>query len=217
MLNVLIFAEQLRNQEALPILKDQRELVRTLVEDKKESEAKFQSVLKAIEDLKVTNMPPDFLFNTAALVASKIPPDTSKSHREVRADTTGGEQCFQLPTALRAREEEIRHQCALLRKVVDEIGYQHHKVDHGLRHRMKIGVLSAHWFSCRPLRNLYGDAVLLQAFAEVPAVVSSLKVTLDDILPARLTSESSVDPILVLKNRRRSIVVGKNSTTCPIA
>jgi hypothetical protein len=173
MLNVLIFAEQLRNQEALSILKDQRELVMTLVEDKKESEAKFQSVLKAIEDLKVTNMHPNFSLNTAALVASKIPPDTSKSQREVRADTTGGEQCFQLPTILKAREEEIRHQCILLRKVVDEIGNQHYKVDHGLRRRMSRGVLSAHWSGWRPLRKLYGDAELLQAFAEIPAVVSN--------------------------------------------
>jgi hypothetical protein len=173
MLNVLIFAEQLRNQEALPILKDQRELVRTLVEDKNESEAKFQCVLKAIEDLKLMNVPPYSAFNTTALVATTIPPGVFESPIGVGAGQTAGEQNSQLPTALKGREEEIRHQCALLRNVIDEIGYQHYKVDHGLRDRMHRGVLSAHWSGWNPLRKLYGDAVLLQAFAEVPAVVSN--------------------------------------------
>ena len=182
MLNVLIFAEQLRNQEALPILKEQRELVRTLVEDKNESEAKFQGVLKAIEDLKVTNLAPDFASNTAALVASKIPSSTFRSLSEVSAGIAAGQQRSQLPTALKAREEEIRHQSALLRNVIDEIGYQHYKVDHGLRDRLHRGVLSAHWSRWEPLRKLYGDAVLLQAFAEVPAVVSNPQLILNKTL-----------------------------------
>jgi hypothetical protein len=172
MLNVLIFAEQLRNQEALPILKDQR-LVRTLVEDKNESEAKFQRVLKAIEDLKVMNVPPEFASNTAATVASTIPSRTFNIPCDISAGTTAREQRSQLPRALKAQEEEIRHQCALLRNVIDEIGLSHYKVDPGLRHRMHSGVLSAHWSGWSPLRNLYGDAALLQAFAEVPAVVGN--------------------------------------------
>ena len=48
MLNVLIFAEHLRNQEALPILENRREIVRTLLDDRNDSEAKFQRVLRAV-------------------------------------------------------------------------------------------------------------------------------------------------------------------------
>jgi hypothetical protein len=206
MLNVLIFAEQLRNQEALPILKDQRELVRTLVEDKNESEAKFQRVLKAIEGLKVTNLPPEFPSNTAAIVTSTISPSTFNIPNDFSAGPTARDKRSQLPTVLKAREEEIHDQCALLRNVIDEISRPHYKVDHGLRHRMHSGVLSAHWSGWSPLRNLYGDAALLQAFAEVPAVVSDAQATLDDILPPQLTYECSLDPVLGLEDRGRSIV-----------
>jgi Fungal N-terminal domain of STAND proteins len=168
MLNVLIFAEQLRNQEALPILKDQRELVRTLVEDKNASEAKLQRVLRAIEDLKVADVaPPYSVSNANALVPTAVMPSATDSARSVIE-----EKSPKLPSALKAREEEIRHQCALLRNVIDEIGFQHYKIDHGLRDRMHLGVLSAHWDGWCALRNLYGDEVLLQAFSEVPAVVS---------------------------------------------
>lgn len=172
MLNVLIFAEQLRNQEALPILKDQRDLVRTLLKDKNDSEAKFQRVLRVIENAKAADGgPPCPASNITSLVASTVASDTSAT--SIRDNTQLASATRpQLPSTLKAREEEIRHQCALLRKVIDEIGFGHYKVDHGLRDRMHRGVLGAHWDGWYPLRKLYGDSVLLKAFSEVPAVVS---------------------------------------------
>jgi Fungal N-terminal domain of STAND proteins len=178
MLNVLIFAEQLRNQEALPILKDQRELVRTLVEDKNASEAKLQRVLKAIEDLKVSDAAPPY---SASISSAFVPPVAASStalssavKETERPRAEPNQDLQQLPPALKAREEEIRHQCALLRNVIDEIGFRRYKIDHGLRDRMHRGVLRAHWDGWCSLRNLYGDEVLLRAFSDVPAVVSDI-------------------------------------------
>lgn len=169
MLNVLIFAEQLRNQEALPILKDQRELVQTLVDDKNALEAKLQRILRAVEDLKVHDVaPPHSVFNANAFIFNPVilpSPDRTRS--------PGDETPRQLPSLLGVREEEVRHQCRLLRNVIEEIGFSHYKVDHGLRDRMRRGVLGAHWDGWSSLRKLYGDDVLFRAFSEVPAIVST--------------------------------------------
>lgn len=173
-LNVLIFAEQFRNQQALPILKVQRELIRTLVEDKKASEAKLQRILSAIADLKITDGPSSHrASNATSAVTSMVALGASGTAFSEDLGSTARTASLQLSSALKAYEEEIRHQCALLRNVVDENSSHHYNVDYSLRDRMHCGVLGAHWDAWLSLRKLYGVQVLLQAFTKVPAVVST--------------------------------------------
>ncbi len=197
MLNVLIFAEQLRHQEAFPILKDQQELVRALLEDKNASEEKLQRVLNAIEDLKVEDGAPSYS-------ASNFDPHTATTDTLAATNTAyllTGERSTHLPSALQAREEEIRHQCILLRNVISEIGFPHYKIDYGLRDRMHRGVLEAHWDGWCSLRSFYGDEVLLQAFSELPAVVRIGPTVSTMLFRWALRQASTTDRLLELKTR----------------
>ena len=132
------------SHEALPILKEQRELIKILVEDKNASWKKFQQVLKTIED---TSLPTK---------ASKV---RSTHVIQGHQDT------------LSNRWEEIEHHCALIKSLMSEISAGRYKINHGIRYRMHQGVLIAHWDEWSPLRKLYGDAILMKALSPYSEVV----------------------------------------------
>lgn len=143
------------SHEALPILKEQRELIKILVEDKNASWKKFQQVLKTIED---TSLP-----TKASIVKST---HVIQGHQDTFANTT-----WSLDADQSNRWEEIEHHCALIKSLMSEISAGRYKINHGIRYRMHQGVLIAHWDEWSPLRKLYGDAILMKALSPYSEVV----------------------------------------------
>lgn len=132
------------SHEALPILKEQRELIKILVED---SWKKFQQAPKTIED-------------------TSLPTHVIQGHQDTFADTT-----WSLDAGQSNRGEEIEHHCALIKSLMSEISAGRYKINHGIRYRMHQGVLIAHWDEWSPLRKLYGDAILMKALSPYSEVV----------------------------------------------
>ena len=170
-----------RSQESLEILKDQKELVKTLVEDKNASEKKYQLALKVIDwtatgeettstppiAIEVTKPAPEHLVPQTNFVSNKV----STEGVATKNPETSPIQVGSLPSGLRYRSEEIQHHYALIKSLLTEISAVRYQIDHGFRDRLHRGVLGAHWEHWAPLRELYGDEALINAFSRYPEVV----------------------------------------------
>ena len=174
------------SQESLEVLKDQKELVKTLVEDKNASEKKYQLALKVI-DWAATGAPLEKATRevvplTPIEVAKPAPehsvPQTNFVSNKVSTEGVATKnpkaspiQVWSLPSGLRYRSEEIQHHCALIKSLLTEVSAVQYQIDHGFRDRLYRGVLGAHWEQWAPLRELYGDEALINAFSRHPEVV----------------------------------------------
>ncbi|KAK5944618.1 hypothetical protein PMZ80_003901 [Knufia obscura] len=171
-LNVLIFAEQLRNQEALPILKDQRELIKVLATEKDENEKRYERILKAIEDkpthqtsASADNAAPSIksvdLGLTTISTATTIVPDNASlssinlaSLPESKNDSTLPK--IDLPPGLKHHHQRIQHHSDLVQNLLLEIKDLQYDLDHGTRARMHSGVLDIHWNEWAAHRQRHG-------------------------------------------------------------
>ena len=158
------------SREALPLLRDQRELIKTLVEDKNASEKRFAQITHSIEGLQITPAAPEYsekpdssqnvsnlmTVNTVVIPAGQ--PNLS-SARDVNFESDD------LPPGLAYRKEEIDHHCTLVNNLIREISAVQYKIDHGLRHNMHQGVLGVHWNEWSKLRKNYEGEHLLKMFS----------------------------------------------------
>jgi hypothetical protein len=174
------------SQETLEVLKDQKRLVKTLVEDKNASERKYQLALKAIgwtatgapseeATREVVPPPPTKVAEPApeySVLQTNFVSNTVSTHGvAAKTPETPRIQVWSLPSGLRYRSEEIQHHCALIKSLLTEVSAVQYQIDHGFRDRLYRGVLGAHWEQWAPLRELYGDEALINAFSRHPEVV----------------------------------------------
>lgn len=174
------------SQETLEVLKDQKELVKNLVEDKNASEKKYQLALKAIgwtatgapsegatgeavppPPTEVAEPAPEYSVSQTNFVSNTVSTDGVATTKTLETPPI---QVWSLPS-LRYRSEEIQHHCALIKSLLTEVSAVQYQIDHGFRDRLSRGVLKAHWEQWAPLRELYGDDALINAFSRYPEVV----------------------------------------------
>jgi hypothetical protein len=175
------------SQETLDVLKDQRELVKVLVEDKNASEKKYRLALKALEwaatraplQEATTEVPPPAPAGVVepARVASVFQTNFVTNAVPKGGAATDKSEAFpvhvwSLPSGLRYRREEIQHHCTLIKNLLNEVSAVRYKIDPGFRDRLHRGVLGVHWEEWAPLRELYGDEALIKVFSQYPEVVS---------------------------------------------
>lgn len=152
------------SQEALPILKDQRELIKVLANEKGENEKRYQRILAAIADrpyqdgtkrsVDLSASPPGsdapaFVpLSTASTAPTMIDPDP-------QAYTTGTTTKqptktiilpnIVLPTGLQRHHERIHHHSCLVQNLFSEIASLQYNLDFSTRDRMQNNVLDMHW------------------------------------------------------------------------
>ena len=163
----------------MPILKEQRELIKILVDDKVVTQKRFEQALKTIDHTPANAEPPKVAFDTP-------------SSREISSQTTQGSFVAMsglqqdqkpvnvepvlvppLPVGLLRWKEEIEDHSALVKRLLEEASALHHNVDHGQRHRIHEGILYVHWEEWSRLRRMYNRETLLRAFSSRHPVVSS--------------------------------------------
>ena len=138
------------SQEALPILRDQRELLKSLVEEKIASQKQFDHVLKRLDQLAVDKDDPS---NTTS--ASKEPVGSSNSSLGLVSMYSAAPQIPtrddkesllpSLPAHLHGRAEEIFDHCRLVNAVIEEINHARYNIDKGIRYRTEELVLDSHY------------------------------------------------------------------------
>jgi hypothetical protein len=163
----------------LPILKEQRELIKVLVEDKETTQKRFEQVLRTICDAPASEKPPNLALDTQS--TREIPNQTTQSsfmvlsgiHHDQKLVNVEPVLVPPLPVGILRWKEEIEHHSALVKRLLDESSASHHNIDHGQRHRMHEGILHIHWEEWSRLRKMYNNETLLRAFSSRHPVVSS--------------------------------------------
>jgi len=176
-LNVLIFAELLRNQEALPILKDQHELIRTLAAEKNENDRRYQEVLKLSpsgtsslsesatvvnddgplnKDQIATSSDEPFLMSPINITSPVLPVPNSN-----------------LPFWLKHYYPRIQHHSDLVETLLSENSSLRYRLDHGIRDRMHNGILDLHWKEWAKHRDTHGFQAFDQVLAHHEEIVSN--------------------------------------------
>jgi len=186
MLNVLIFAAQVRSHRDIDVLKDHRSLVETLIEEKNASEKRYQQAQKHItwisapssqEETKA-EAPMDrpseggsrewesasiFTVNTIALPNHEPAMTTSQTMPPFSKTSS-------LPAGLKYRMEEVQHHGVAVRSLLAEVDAFNRQISHEFRDKLQNGILAAHWEQWAPFRQVYGDQALLDAISEYPEV-----------------------------------------------
>jgi hypothetical protein len=159
------------------VLKDQRELLNALDEEKRANDARFGKVLKALENFQVDESTTaaanaHFAQQNIMLQANQALPASQPNGKDLRTTYSAPDDIPRLPPALRYREKEIQQHCALVTRLVQEVSAVQYQISHGLRDRMQKGVLGIHWKEWSPLRKQCRDEELLDLFSSHPDVVS---------------------------------------------
>jgi hypothetical protein len=133
----------------LPILKDQRELLKSLVEEKVASQKQYDEVLKRLDRLTVdrddaslsslskettrtTNSSITLVSTTPSLFDAPVAPDNDALLPS-------------LPPHLHHRADEIFDHCRLIKAVIEEVNQARYKIDLGIRYRTQEGILDSHY------------------------------------------------------------------------
>lgn len=188
----MIAKTPLNSHQALEVLKDQKDLVTILVEDRKASEKKYHQTLKTIEwkDAEKDNAKglEKSLNNDDLITVSDIssPPPEYKAPEgkaTVNADDNEKENAktpvasrsnsSSIPWGLKYRNEEMQRHGELVQILLAEASAVKYQVEHEFRHKLHHGVLGAYWEQWAPLRKVYGDEALLNALSQYPQVVCS--------------------------------------------
>ena len=126
MLNVLIFAGQLKGNEALPVLQDQRELLKQLVEEKLQNQRQFDMLLKRLDQMTFTSAEASSLSANADEVSATanssitlVSTNTSAASVPPKADKDA--IAAHLPMRLHDRAEEIFDHCRLVQKLIHDV------------------------------------------------------------------------------------------------
>ena len=149
-LNVLIFAGQMKGNEALPVLQDQRLLLKQLVEDKLHNQRQFDLLLKRLDQMTVSAGDDNSLLSkdkdlsrTASSVINLV--NTSASIASVPAEDEKDLLTPHLPMHLHDRAEEIFDHCRLVRALIEEVNHVQYKLDLGIKYRAQQKILENHY------------------------------------------------------------------------
>lgn len=80
------------------------------------------------------------------------------------------------PFDLGLRLQEIRNHGMAVRTLLAEVNSFNLEIGYDFRDKLHRGILGAHWKQWAPLRQVYGDKVLMDAFSEHPEVVCHARV-----------------------------------------
>ena len=111
----------------LPILKEQKELLKTLVEDQNDSKTKFEQILRTIENVTSSNSPPQYSSppelnrEVATQTASSSFVVTSLNSYDRAVRGTNDNDQLPWPSRLAHRKEVIEHHCYLIRDLLKQI------------------------------------------------------------------------------------------------
>ncbi|KAK5197454.1 hypothetical protein LTR99_007824 [Exophiala xenobiotica] len=187
MLTVLVFAALVRSHRGIEVLKDHRALVETLIEEKNASERRYQQAQKHIhstsapssQEVTMAEAPMGrpgeggsnewqsasiLTVNTIAIPNHEATMTTSQRKPPVSNTSS-------LPAGLKYRAEEIQHHGAAVQSLLAEVDAFNRQIGYDFRDKLQGGILGAHWEQWAPLRQLYGEQVLLDAISEYPEVV----------------------------------------------
>jgi hypothetical protein len=153
----------------LPILKEQRELIKILVEDKVATQKRFEQALRTIGDAEAktqsTREFPNPTTQSSFVLVSGIQQDQKLVDVEAVLVPP-------LPVGILRWKEEIEHHSALVKSLPCEASASHYNIDHGQQHRLHEGILHVHWEKWSRLRKMYNNEILLRAFSSRHPVVS---------------------------------------------
>ncbi|KAK6811721.1 hypothetical protein RU639_012575 [Aspergillus parasiticus] len=139
MLNVIMYAGQLRSRAELSVLEEQRELISTLVEEKKTNETQFERLTKALESAKITvnrvNEPQPVTCLTTTFV------------------------CNDAPLANDLLSSELREYYALVEKVLSEIDASQSRLEYDQYRRMRDDILQYYCSEISYCEALHGQRV----------------------------------------------------------
>ncbi|KAK5527287.1 hypothetical protein LTR07_001059 [Exophiala xenobiotica] len=176
MLTVLVFAALVRSHRGIEVLKDHRALVETLIEEKNASERRYQQAQKhtsfnfcsfiaggegGSNEWQSASI---LTVNTIAIPNHEATMTTSQRKPPVSNTSS-------LPAGLKYRAEEIQHHGAAVQSLLAEVDAFNRQIGYDFRDKLQGGILGAHWEQWAPLRQLYGEQVLLDAISEYPEVV----------------------------------------------
>jgi hypothetical protein len=184
MQNILIYAEQLRNRERFPVLKEQQDLLKALGEEKLANEQRYNTLMKAIQDRSASEpLPPS---PSPDPRHSQGQPETHMAFatRSVRIEPQGSiqstaqdgtqksfkpNQSFKHNIAL--NDGEMQDYVSLVAHMLEEVHSKQYKLEQSMRSGVHNGVLDLHWQEWAPLRQFHVDEVLLQKFKQLPEIV----------------------------------------------
>jgi hypothetical protein len=136
------------SQEALPILKDQRELLKTLVEEKVASQKQYDQVLKRLDQLTVGKDDTSLSSLTREITSTTNSSVTLVDQGRSTETLPGTSQDDLLPTFpahLQHRAAELIEHCRLVKTVIGEVNHAQYKIDLGIRYRTQELVLGSHY------------------------------------------------------------------------
>lgn len=137
------------SQEAFPILKDQRELLKSLVEEKIASQKQYDLVLKRLDQLTVGNdesSTASLNKETTRTTGSNITLVTTASSLSEEPVQSMKESFLpRLAAHLHHRAEEIFDHCRLIDAVIDEVHHARYKLGLGIRYRTQEMVMDSHY------------------------------------------------------------------------
>ena len=137
------------SQEALPILKDQRELLKSLVEEKMASQRQYDLVLKRLDQLTVARDDSSLATaskETAVTTNSSVTLVSTTSSMSEKQNLLEKESLLpSLPAHLHYRAEEIFDHCRLINTVLQEVNHAQYKIDLGIRYRTQQLILDSHY------------------------------------------------------------------------
>ncbi|KAB8262538.1 hypothetical protein BDV32DRAFT_120266 [Aspergillus pseudonomiae] len=139
MLNVIMYAGQLRSRAESSVLEEQRELIRTLVGEKKTYEAQFERLSKALESAKVTDNQPN---------ESQLP-----------ASLTMTFACDDAPLTNELLSSELREYDALVKKVLSEIDAYQSRIEYDQYRRMIDDILQCYYSEISHCEARHGQRV----------------------------------------------------------
>lgn len=158
MQNVLFYAEQLRNRERFPVLKERKDLLQALSEEKCANEKRYNNLMQAIimqspDSRPATHLPPSF---ASAQVSAVHVPLGSRSE-QLAIDGLEGNPHSPSPKPPNARtpldEEELREYLALMAHILREVHSKSYDLSSPVGWRAQEGVLEIHWQEWAPLRS----------------------------------------------------------------
>lgn len=172
MQNVLIYAEQLRNRERFPVLKEQQDLLKALGEEKLANERRYDELMRAIEKRGSQSQMSTF--------SSLGQPDASFFAAHValgpRSQNLEAVEYPHTPSSSSNNrivfdEGKLRDYISLVACIIEDIHSKRYKLDKGMRLRVQDGVLDLHWQEWAAYRQYYSDDVLLRKFRQLPELV----------------------------------------------
>lgn len=168
------------SKETLPILEEQRDLIKVLASEKDENEKRYNRILKAIATNPRSDSAGPLSSDTGSANLSRVSTVVASEKEVLKSMVCMNAQDLQedtlpaidLPRGLKHCHETIHHHSSLIQSLLTEIASHQHKVDFGIRDRMHNGVLELHWNEWASHRLHYKFELFEAILAGHPEVVS---------------------------------------------